>query len=177
MIYFTSDNHFGHANIIKYCNRPFASVEEMNETMIERWNATVTDDDLVYHLGDFAFGKPEFIADILRRLKGKIVIMKGNHDRKMAPLRERCEVKNFLVVQLDGFQLLLKHKPNYYIEHWHGAQYYLCGHVHDSWTQIVNQKTNRAIYNVGVDVRDFTPVTLSQILNVAWEDTNGIATD
>lgn len=168
MIFFTSDNHFGHTRIIEYCNRPFSSVREMDETMIERWNAVVTDDDQVFHLGDFAFGKPEFIADILRRLKGQIVIIKGNHDRKMAPLRDRCDVKNFLAMRLDGFDLLLKHKPNYFIEHWHGAQAHLCGHVHTSWTQ--KRVADRAIYNVGVDVRDFTPVTLQQILNVAWEE-------
>src|ERR1035437_10371795 len=80
--FFTSDTHFNHDNVIQYCGRPFASVDEMNREMIARWNSTVGPDDTVYHLGDFALGKFAEAAPILRRLNGarKILVL-GNHDR------------------------------------------------------------------------------------------------
>lgn len=79
-VFITSDTHFSHENIIKYCNRPFSTVEEMNEEMIRRWNETVRKDDIVWHLGDFCFGKKENIAKILPRLNGRINLILGNHD-------------------------------------------------------------------------------------------------
>ena len=70
-IYFTSDHHFGHENIIKFCDRPFRSVEEMDQTLIERWNEKVKPEDEVYHLGDFSLAKdPQRVSDILDSLKG-----------------------------------------------------------------------------------------------------------
>src|SRR2546429_527154 len=83
MDFFTSDTHFGHANIIPYCSRPFASVPEMNEALIARWNDCVGPDDTVYHLGDFAMGLKSLWPEYRRRLNGKIVFTLGNHD---APL-------------------------------------------------------------------------------------------
>lgn len=77
-IWVTSDTH--HANIIKYCNRPFSSVEEMNETIIENWNKVVSKGDIVYHLGDFALGDKSLIPDFIRRLTGHISFIMGNHD-------------------------------------------------------------------------------------------------
>ena len=79
-IWVTSDTHFNHANIIKYCNRPFSSVEEMNETIIANWNKVVSERDIVYHLGDFALGDKSLIPNILRRLNGCIKVIMGNHD-------------------------------------------------------------------------------------------------
>ncbi len=80
--WFTADTHFGHANIIKYCNRPFGSSVEMNETMISNWNKVVQPGDIVYHLGDFCFGRKGYEFDIyFNRLNGLIVFIKGNHDK------------------------------------------------------------------------------------------------
>jgi calcineurin-like phosphoesterase family protein len=77
--YFTADTHFNHANIIYFCQRPFASASEMNEALIAKWNARVGEGDLVYHLGDFARGDWD---PILARLNGDIVLIRGGHDRK-----------------------------------------------------------------------------------------------
>ena len=77
-----SDTHFNHANIIKYCSRPFESIEQMNEELIKRWNNTVAKDDIVYHLGDFAFGSKEQLKEILGRLNGRVRLVMGNHDHK-----------------------------------------------------------------------------------------------
>lgn len=80
--FFTSDTHFGHANIIRLCNRPFQNVEEMNEVLIENWNKVVSKDDTVFHLGDFAFGGSSVWNSIIPRLNGHINLIIGNHDRK-----------------------------------------------------------------------------------------------
>src|SRR3990172_2849797 len=82
LIFFTSDTHFYHQNIIKYCKRPFKYADEMNEVMIKNWNNTITDDDEVYHLGDFALCSPTGAENIVRRLKGKKYLIRGNHDHK-----------------------------------------------------------------------------------------------
>ena len=79
MIYFTADTHFDHANIIRFCNRPFAAVEEMNETLISNWNRKVHGNDTVYILGDMFFRTTD-PEPILRQLKGKKHLITGNHD-------------------------------------------------------------------------------------------------
>jgi len=80
-MFFTADSHFGHANIIKYCNRPFNSVDEMDETMVRRWNSVVEPSDVVYHLGDFALCKNGYAKNILNCLNGKIYLCRGSHDK------------------------------------------------------------------------------------------------
>jgi len=78
--FFTSDTHFYHENIIKYCSRPFSSVDEMNKAMIDNWNNVVGKNDIVWHLGDFCFGKKDNIMEIFPKLNGKINLVMGNHD-------------------------------------------------------------------------------------------------
>ena len=80
MVYFITDTHFHHSNIIKYCNRPFKDVNEMNETIINNWNNIVTNDDTVYHLGDFCLSSDDEIKNIFKRLNGNIILIRGNHD-------------------------------------------------------------------------------------------------
>ena len=80
--FFTSDTHFNHANIIKFCNRPFKDVEQMNEVMIANWNSVIGKDDTVFHLGDFCLGGAAEWTKILDRLNGKIYLIMGNHDLK-----------------------------------------------------------------------------------------------
>lgn len=80
MNFYISDNHFGHSNIIRYDNRPFMNKKQMDETMIDRWNEVVGDDDTVYILGDFSWHKEDATLQILQ-LAGKKVLIKGNHDR------------------------------------------------------------------------------------------------
>ena len=81
-VFFTSDTHFYHGNIIRFCNRPFEDVEMMNETIISNWNNTVGLDDTVFHLGDFCLGGSAEWTKILDRLNGKIYLILGNHDLK-----------------------------------------------------------------------------------------------
>lgn len=78
--YVISDTHFGHENIIRYCNRPFSSVEEMDKTLIKNWNQTVSNKDIVLHLGDVGLCKKDYLAEIISKLNGKKILIKGNHD-------------------------------------------------------------------------------------------------
>ena len=73
--FFTADTHFGHKNVIRYCNRPFASATEMDERLIENWNKIVGPDDLIYHLGDFTLLGEDLAAGYFQRLNGKIHII------------------------------------------------------------------------------------------------------
>ena len=79
--FFTADEHYGYKNIIKYCARPFASVEEMDEEIIKRHNAVVTAADTVIHVGDFTLGKSADADAYIKRLNGKHVFLKGSHDK------------------------------------------------------------------------------------------------
>ena len=81
-VMFTADQHFGHENIIRFCDRPFKDVDHMNEVMVERWNAVVDEDQTVFHLGDFSYrGKNDTVPKYLERLNGKIILIRGNHDK------------------------------------------------------------------------------------------------
>lgn len=82
MIYFIADTHFNHENIIKYCNRPFRDVEEMNEVIINNWNSVVSKYDTIYHLGDVRFGSSDELRKIVKGLNGKKILVRGNHDYK-----------------------------------------------------------------------------------------------
>jgi len=80
MIYFTADLHFRHDNIIRHCNRPFRSVEEMDKRLVENWNKTVKSNDEIYILGDLTMKGAEVANDFLRKLKGIKYLVRGNHD-------------------------------------------------------------------------------------------------
>ena len=170
-IFFTSDTHFGHARIIELSKRPFSNIEEMNETIIQNWNAVVGPGDVVYHLGD-AFMGPRETVFLRKRLNGKIILIKGNHDKKDALLLSAVidEIHRSLEIELDGYKLYLAHIPmsldpgtRWYPEELklkppEYFDYFLCGHVHTEW------KRKGKIINVGVDVSNFTPLTLAQLL-------------
>lgn len=174
MIYFTSDTHFGHANILQYCKRPFSTVEEMNEELCKRWNSRVGPSDIVYHLGDFAMGPRSNIL-FRKSLQGTVILIRGNHDRKPSIMKEEAgfdEVHSNLTIQLDGYKLYLTHIPVHLPDDLDDRKhdpkltspvptdvdFVLCGHVHEKWKRKGNT------INVGVDVSDFYPLTLSQLL-------------
>jgi calcineurin-like phosphoesterase family protein len=91
-VFFTSDTHFGHTNILKYCDRPFSSTEEMDEEIIRCWNSVVKPDNIVFHLGDFAFGTIAQWETYRNRLNGHIHLILGNHDmHNFSNSRQRLE--------------------------------------------------------------------------------------
>ena len=154
--WFTSDHHFFHKKIIKYCarSRPFDTIEEMNEGLIERWNERVKPGDDVYHLGDFSFGTHEKTAAILSRLKGNIHLILGNHDRAFQSglIHSLTEVTTYkeLPTKKFGVPIVLCHFP---IESWHRRDYqsiHVHGHLHStSGHHPCTQMANRL--DVGVD--------------------------
>lgn len=83
-VFFTSDTHFNHMNIISYCQRPFRDIHEMDETIIVNWNNAVAPDDIVFHLGDFCLGGANEWNRILDRLNGRIYLILGNHDIRIS---------------------------------------------------------------------------------------------
>ena len=164
-VFFTADTHFGHANIIGYLNRPWATVDEMSEGLIERWNSVVTPNDTVYHLGDFSMRihKNE-IQDILERLNGNKTLVAGNHDdtatRKADGWYKVYE--GSLYVFGDSKTLILRHIP---FDDWNTNYKYhahLHGHTHGGARRPYTQLPNR--YDVGVDCWDYYPVTYDQII-------------
>ena len=80
-IYFTSDHHFGHKNIIKFSKRPFKGVDEMDEMLIQKWNEKIKPEDDVYHLGDVGLSSFGKLSKILEKLNGKIYLINGNHEK------------------------------------------------------------------------------------------------
>ena len=97
--FFTADTHFGHKNIIKYCNRPFASLDEMNETLIENWNKVVSLEDTVYILGDFAYCSKTSVEDFLKRLNGEKHLISGNHERGYFSAIRRQELNKYWIYE------------------------------------------------------------------------------
>lgn len=130
-VWVTSDTHFGHANIIKYCDRPFASTEEMNQELVNDWNSKVKKEDLVLHLGDVAFLNQEKIDYILSRLNGKKLLILGNHDRKDKLEKHFSEgIFHYLTISRGKQKYVLMHYP---IESWDGKFHgvpHLHGHCH-----------------------------------------------
>jgi len=156
MIWFTSDTHFNHKNIIKYCKRPFASVEEMNETLIQNWNNVVSNKDTIYHLGDFCFGVP---YPFLGRLNGKIKIISGSHDFIVKD-NHLC-YGNLLEIEvniLNKNQLIVL--CHYSMRSWNKSHYgswHLYGHHHGGLAP------HGLSFDVGVDTNDFYPYSLDEV--------------
>ena len=144
---FIGCTHFGHAKIIKLCNRPFSSIEEMDEKMIEMWNETVGPNDRVIHLGDFSF-KARNADAYLKRLNGEIILIQGNHDRPGWGER-------YLEMKIDNRKICFFHHP---IEEWdcwwHGSLH-IHAHTH-------NPEFHSAIRrgNVSADAIGYRPLAL-----------------
>lgn len=125
-----ADTHFNHENIIRFCNRPFKSIDEMNSYMIKAWNETVSNNDTVLVLGDFAFGNKEYVRELVNTLYGKKFLIMGNHDhfKKNVYLDMGfSDVSRFPILWNDFY--LLSHDPLMLSETTPYFNYY--GHVHN----------------------------------------------
>lgn len=167
MVYFTSDSHFLHNNIIRYCNRPFKDSQEMDDILIKNWNSKVKKDDSVYHLGDVGLGNPIRLKYILDELHGKIYLIKGNHEK--TAMNKKCInrfewVKDYF--ELNYFDsedkkmqmLILFHYP---LKTWNKKNYgsfMLFGHVHGRIPE-----DNTLSMDVGVDCTNYYPISYFEI--------------
>lgn len=184
MKYYISDLHFDHTNVIKFDNRPFKDVEEMNNTIINNWNSVVKGGDIVYVLGDVLFGDENRFNEIVNKLNGQIVLVKGNHDRlQFNKLNKRKVIKivDYLEIKDTAFGKPYKvYMSHYFMPLFRSHRYpntvHLYGHVHnsDEWEfckEVAEQaksryKTDAKYFNVGcmLDYMGYTPRTLEQIL-------------
>jgi calcineurin-like phosphoesterase family protein len=129
-LWFTSDTHFGHGNIIRYCNRPFKSVDEMNEVLIRNWNSVVQPGDEVWHLGDVAFGSMEKAHACIRRLNGTKHLVWGNHDEGYEWEKLFASTQHYKELHVGKQELVLSH---YAMRSWHHnmrGTVMLYGHSH-----------------------------------------------
>lgn len=159
--WFTSDPHYGHENIIKYCDRPFKSVKEMDEALIERHNSVVKPNDLIYYLGDVSWYGSDGTTKIFNRLNGKKRLIIGNHDHRKN-LKYLFEyISDYELLKMEGVQIAMMHYP---ILSWYGQSHgvlHFHGHTHNT---IDNSGTLR--FEVGVDAWNYTPVNLEQIIEL-----------
>ena len=162
----TSDHHFGHTNIIKYCKRPFVDANHMDGVLLRKWNERVASDDEVLHLGDFSFHVPYYSSDIYNKLNGNKSLVIGNHDVTSSRMHRIGFTKVDCHKRVSGEHrwIYLCHDP-YHYHHKHKAEdveLVLNGHVHEKWK--VNKINGMWHINVGVDVWDFYPVSLEEVL-------------
>lgn len=173
-VYFTSDTHFYHSNIIGFCKRPFKNVEDMNEALIENWNRVVSQDDIVFHLGDFCLRGSHEWTKILNRLNGKIYLILGNHDLKniRQGYTSRFELTSMQMhIEVDKQKIYLNHCPLLCYGGAYGNTWQLFGHVHTSKYNTGKDASRLNMlfptqYDVGVDNNDFTPVSFAQVKRI-----------
>jgi calcineurin-like phosphoesterase family protein len=188
MIYFVSDTHFFHSNIIRYCKRPFLQegdldkdgnwisqfiatqrVTEMNELIIKRWNKRVNSEDTVFHLGDFGLIKsgeaPEApkntFEEFRNKLNGHIIFLKGNHDSQ----NKNKSIINSIIIHHGGHHIFLTHDPNFYRK---DMEWNFCGHCHGKWGSF-RRRGKSIIVDLSVDCWNFTPVTITEIMQAYSE--------
>jgi len=178
MIYFTSDNHFCHNNIIRYCHRPFSDIESMNSHMIESWNKTVTPEDEVYYLGDFSFkATKRSVRYIMNRLNGKKYFIKGNHDRSEylnnllnAKLIEWWKYNHDFTYEHEGktYDFSLSHYPHYPTKEMGSESTQIClfGHVHGIFEHHGTYVHKNGGIDVGVDNVGYEPISIVKIINL-----------
>lgn len=160
-LWFTSDIHFGHKNIIQYSERQFSDTWEMNLAICHNWKRSVEKDHEVVFLGDLSFMKFEPTLELIRDLPGKVYWVLGNHDNPKMAVRLCVETGWTIIPHGTKFharnleKFILSHKPMIQLPH--GKMWNLCGHVHEKW------KVKGRSINVGVDQWGMKPVNLSQI--------------
>lgn len=191
MIFFTSDTHFSHVNILKYCNRPFKDTDHMDEEIIRRWNETVSPDDTVFHLGDIALGPIVTSLPKIARLNGRKIAILGNHDRPFMRAGkadeedwwQRYEEVFDRVVHWQGQDLYIEDYGYFRLSHFpytgdHTAEdrhsehrpvddglVLIHGHTHSTDRLTYSNKGTPQIH-VGQDAWDYRPVSLEQIFEL-----------
>lgn len=185
-IFFIADTHFCHANIIKYCNRPFSSVSEMDETIIRNWNLAVGLSDTVYHLGDFGFVNLNRLNEIAKELNGIIHLIRGNHDHdnklhaltwRFKEIVDRAVIKVPDVDTQSGQRVIVL--DHYALRVWdrkHYGSWHFAGHSHGACKEILPQSIEGGLCcDVGVDVWGFRPIGYEEIRQIMLQKQSKIA--
>lgn len=176
--FYVADWHYGHKNCIGFDNRPFFSVEEMNQALIDRWNGAVSADDTVYILGDMFWCGDDEAASVLARLNGSKILVRGNHDRVHSGKIQKMfdKIVSYLEIEDSGRNIVLCHYPiPCFKNHFYGW-YHLYGHVHISFEYNMMEHVKQEMislyekpcqmFNVGAMMpwMDYTPRTMDEIL-------------
>jgi calcineurin-like phosphoesterase family protein len=174
-LFFSSDEHFFHDNIIKYCNRPFSNAIEMNEALISNWNNIVPEDGNVFVAGDFIHtGKIETVKNIIDRLNGKIWWILGNHcyqskhDRKIISDMvdgRQMDVATVLIKNDNDQRLFISHYPHLY---WPRDTWHLHGHIHSGPNSTSSEKApfHVARYDIGCDNNQYKPISYQEVKDI-----------
>lgn len=169
MIYYISDLHFGHQRVIEMDGRPFETIEQMDETIMERWNERVTEEDDVYIVGDFAYHNAYTASWYLRRLRGRKHLIIGNHDYNTVQDEKALEcfasVEKMLRITDNGRTVCLCHYP---IAEWNGKRhggYHVYGHLHVRRDEVYAfmSRFDRAL-NAGCMLSGYRPATLEELM-------------
>ena len=165
MIYFTADLHLGHNAIIHMQDRPFDSVEQMNDTLIKNINSFVSDNDTLYILGDIAHRLTvEKANELIKKINGKKILIRGNHDKEYDETLFEA-IYDYLEINIDGIPFVLMHYP---IRSWNKMKrgsIHLHGHIHSNEAyNYLNREEGLFQYDVGVDANDYYPVSEKQLI-------------
>lgn len=169
MNYYISDMHLGHKNVIKFDGRPFENIEEMNEILIERWNAKVKDEDDVWILGDFCYRSDKDPSFYLKRLKGKKHLVIGNHDKVTVKsgsvLRYFESVERLQHIKDGEHNVILCHFP---LATWNAIRrgsFHVYGHIHNDREEVFGfMKNQERALNAGCMINNYEPVTLAELI-------------
>lgn len=171
MKYFIADPHFGHENILNFSKRPFKTIEEHDRTLIKNWNSKVRPHDEVYLLGDLTMSRSgKYANSLLRKLNGRKYLIKGNHEKYLdAPEFDSSLyewIKDYYTFNDNGIKYVLFHYP---ILEWDGffaKSIHLYGHTHNTRLDYFDEKMDPRAVNVGVDLHNFTPISIDEIINI-----------
>jgi len=170
MFYYTADWHYSHKNIIKYEDRPFSDISEMNRKLIYNHNSIVNPDDVWFCLGDLSFDTSEETHKLLSQLNGQKVFIAGNHDRLIMKKNKKLQshfmavISDNLIIRDNGYKILLSHVPIMDWQTKYKVDYHFYGHVHSNNHRKHYNLIGTPSYNVGVDVCDFKPVSFNDIM-------------
>lgn len=169
MIYYISDLHFGHANVIQFDHRPFDNVDQMDKRLIELWNEKVCQEDAVYIAGDFANRNSRAAQWYLERLNGRKYLVLGNHDEALLKNRRAMDlfedVDKMMYVVDEGRHICICHFP---ICEWKGYRkgyFHIYGHLHNRRNDTYQiMRTRKRAYNAGCMLNHYTPVSLEELI-------------
>lgn len=176
MIFYIADIHFGHENVLRFDNRPFADTQSMEDVLIQNWNGRVGEEDTVYVLGDAFWKNEENSVKVIQKLNGHKHLIRGNHDRICGQLRFRWEsIEPYAEINDGNTLVILSHYPLPFYKNQRYGAVMLYGHVHNSREWQLIEKWKHEQWNMGIpcrlinvgcmmDYMNYAPRTLEELL-------------
>ena len=176
-IFFISDFHLSHKNIIKFDNRPFVDVEEMAGVLIKNWNNVVTNNDVVFYVGDLTFGRADYAKWFVNQLNGKIHFILGNHDKynNILQMKRFESIQPYLEINVEDENVKGKNQlivvSHYPILSWrgiHNGSFHIHGHSHGNLKYNPDYEWfyKRKVIDVSCNVIDYTPISYSNVYDI-----------